>query len=213
MCLILSVITVAFSFCNMAWSLVEYRRYLRRSLPQIRGMPSGIPTAVYLFYKLGTISSVILSYSFLLTLSIYSTIAFTLFWLLGTTWAHWLQTDFCSSRVLELLYRAVVGVILIFSFFNVKGQNTKEAMVIFYICHSVISVTAPLLLAFLKPELQNTTYLWTVGGLIYGGLLVGLLCLVLYYRFLHPRPPESDEVDGLKTETATANRLRTFLLL
>lgn len=197
----------------MAWSLVDYRRYLRRSLPHIRDMPSGIPTAVYLFYKLGTVSSVILSYNLLLTLSIYSTIAFTLFWLLGTTWAHWLRTDFCSSRVLELLYRAVVGVILVFSFFNVKGQDAKEAMIVFYFFHSVVSVTAPLLLAFLKPELQSDAYFWTVGGLIYGGLLVGLSCLVLYYCFLHPRPPESDEVDGQKTETATSKRSRTFLQL
>ncbi|XP_017261952.1 XK-related protein 9 [Kryptolebias marmoratus] len=205
------IISVAFSFCNMAWSLVDYRCCLRKSLPHITDMPSGLPTAVYLLYKLGTITSLILSYSLLLTLSIYSTIAFTLFWLLATTWAHWLQTDFCSARVLELLYRAVVGVVLIFSFFNVKGKNTKEAMIIYYVFYGVISVTAPLSLALLKPELQKTVYFWTVCGLIYGGLLVGLLCLVLYYRFLHPRAPEADEVDGLKTETVTPERLKTFM--
>lgn len=195
----------------MAWSLVDYRSCFRRSLPDATDMPSGLPTAVYLLYKLGTITSAVLAYSLLLTLSVYSTIGVSVFWLLGTMWAHWLQTDFCTSRALELLYRAVVGVILLFSFFNVKGQNTKKAMLFYYFSHGVVTVTAPLLLAFLKPELQSTVYLWVVCGLVSGGLLVGLLCLVLYYRFLHPKPRELDEVDGLKIETATAKRLRTCL--
>ncbi|KAF7213941.1 XK-related protein 9 isoform X1 [Nothobranchius furzeri] len=223
---LLQIFSLAFSFCNIAWSLVDYWHCLRKSLPNVKDKSSRLPTAVYLIYKVCTITSIILSYSLYVTLSIYSTVGITIIWLLGTTWVHLLQTNFCSSRCLELLYRAVVGVILIFSFFNAKGKNTKEVMVVYYVFYSLVCVTAPLLLAFLKPEMRTAVFLWTVGGLIYGGLLFGLLSLHMYYRFLHPptsnaneenglsnqsRDDEADEVDGPRQETITNKRLKTFL--
>ncbi|XP_071341394.1 XK-related protein 9 [Trachinotus anak] len=212
-CSVLQYLSIVFSFLNIAWALVDYRRCLRRSLPQIREMPSGLPTAIYLLYKLCTITSHILSYSLLLILSTYSTIALTVLWLLMTIWTHLLHTNFCSSKGLELLYRAVIGVILTFTFFNVKGQDTKVAMTFYYIFHFLINVMAPLLLALLKPELQTATFLLTVSALILGGSLLGLLSLVLYYLLLHPRGKwrEADEVDGLGNETVAMRRMRNFL--
>ncbi|XP_044031525.1 XK-related protein 9 [Siniperca chuatsi] len=212
-CSVMQYLSMAFSFFNIAWALVDYRRCLRRSLSHIREMPSGLPTAIYLLYKLCTITSHILSYTLLLILSPYSTIALTILWLLGTTWTHLLQTNFCSSRGLELLYRAVIGVILTFTFFNVKGQDTKVAMIIYYLFYCVINIMAPLLLAFLKPELQTATFLLTVGGLIFGGSVLGLMCLTVYYLLLHPREKwrEADEVDGQGNRTETTRRIKNFL--
>uniref|UniRef100_A0A3Q0SWW2 XK-related protein n=1 Tax=Amphilophus citrinellus TaxID=61819 RepID=A0A3Q0SWW2_AMPCI len=210
---VMQCISVAFSFFNIAWALVDYRRCLRRSLPHIREMPSGLPTAIYLLYKICTITSLVLSYSLLLILSVYTTVALTVLWLLGTTWAHLLETKFCSTRSLEILYRAVIGVILTFTFFNVNGQDTKVAMTTYYIFYTVINIMAPLLLALLKPELQTSTLLLTVSGLICGCSVLGLVCLTLYYSFLHPRGVwrEADEVDGLGKETKSTRRIRNFL--
>lgn len=212
-CSVLQCLSMVFSFFNIAWALVDYRRCLRRSLPHIREMPSGLPTAVYLLYKLCTITSHILSFTLFLILSPYSTIALTILWLLGTAWTHLLQTSFCSSGKLELLYRAVIGVILTFTFFNVKGQDTKIAMIIYYLFYVVVNIIAPSLLALLKPELQTATFFLTISGLIFGGSMLGLVCLMLYYLFLHPREKwgEADEVDGLEKETETTRRIRNFL--
>ncbi|KAG7225084.1 hypothetical protein INR49_014540 [Caranx melampygus] len=158
-------------------------------------MPSGLPTLVYLLYKICTITSCILGYSLLLVLSTVSTIGLIILWVLGTVWTHYLQTTFCSSKGLEFLYRAVIGAILTFTFFNVKGQDTKVAMTIYYIFHSALNIMAPILLALLKPELQSATFFWTVSGLIIGGSLLGLLNLVVYYLLLHPKGKwrEADE--------------------
>ncbi|XP_029313949.1 LOW QUALITY PROTEIN: XK-related protein 9 [Cottoperca gobio] len=210
-CSVMQYLSMAFSFFNIAWALVDYRRCLRRSLPQIREMPSGLPTAIYLLYKLCTITSHILSYTLLLILSPYSAIGLTVLWLLGTMWTHLLQTNFCSSGSLELLYRAVIGVILTFTFFNVKGQDTKLAMIIYYLFFASVNITAPSLLALLRPELQMSTFLLTVSGFIFGGSVLGLVCLVLYYLLLHPREKrgEADEVDGPGSEST--RRIRNFL--
>lgn len=209
---LLQYLSVAFSFFSIAWALVDYRRCLRRSLPHINEMPSGLPTVVYLLYKLCTITSLILSYSLLLILSAYTSVALTIVWLLATTWTHVLQTNFCSCRGLELLYRAVIGVILMFTFFNVKGQDTKVAMVVYYFIFSLVVISSPLLLAWLKPEFNTSTWL-TLSILIFGGLFLGLVCLVLYYMLLHPTGTlqEADEVDGLSKENNTMKRIKTFL--
>lgn len=211
-CSVMQYLSMAVSFFNIAWALVDYRRCLRRSLPHVIEMPSGLPTVIYLLYKLGTITSHILSLTLLLLLSTYSTVAFTALWLLWTFWAHLLQTNFCSSRGLELVYRAVVGVILMFTFFNVKGKDTKVSMTLYYTFYSLVNISSPLLLVFLGPESQTLTFLLTVSGLIFGGLVLGLVCLVLYYLLLHPKEKlrEADEVDGLG-ETETTRRIRNCL--
>nr|XP_019942954.1 PREDICTED: XK-related protein 9 [Paralichthys olivaceus] len=210
---VMQYLSMAFSFFNLAWALVDYRRCLRRSLHHIREMPSGLPTAIYLLYKLCTITSHILSFSLLLILSSYSAVALVLFWLLMTTFTHLLHTNFCSSKGLELLYQAVIGVILTFTFFNVKGQDTKVLMTIYYIFHFLLNIMAPVMLALLKPELQTAPFLLPVVGLIAGGSVLGLVSLTLYYLFLHPRGKwrEADEVDGLGTETESMRRMRNFL--
>lgn len=99
-----------------------------------------------------------------------------------------------------------------FTFFNVKGKDTKVSMTLYYIFYSLVNISSPLLLVFLGPESQALTFLLTVSGLITGGLILGLVCLVLYYLLLHPKEKlrEADEVDGLG-ETETTRRIRNCL--
>ncbi|KAM9826969.1 XK-related protein 9 [Neosynchiropus ocellatus] len=163
---VVQYLSMAFSFCNIAWALVDLRRCQKRSQPQRRAMPSGLPTITYLFYKLFSITSHILSFILLLTLSTYSTIALAVLWLLGTIWTHFLQTHFCSNKCLEFVYRAVIGLILTFTFFNVKRQSTKIPMTVYYVQSSAKNIAAVLLLVFLKPEVQNTAYFLPVSCVI-----------------------------------------------
>lgn len=200
---------MGFSFLNIAWTLVDYRRCLRKSLPNIKEMPSGLPTVIYLIYKICTITSLILSYAIFLILSIYSTVVLITIWLLGTAWAHFLQTDFCSSRGLEFLFRAVTGVILTFTFFNVKGQGTRDAMIVYYFFHYTMNLTGPLLLAVYRPDLLCVSFV------ILGGSMTGLVCLAFYYLRMHPQDKcqETDEVDSPGKKTETMIRMHNLLLI
>lgn len=204
---------MSFSFVNAAWALVDYRQCLRRSLPDVKETPCGLPTAIYLFYKLFTITSRVLGYALLLIFSIYSTVGLTIVWLLGTIWTHRLHTDFCSSQSLEFLYRAVVGVVLTFTFFNVKGQGTKDAMITYYFLHSLVNVLSLLLLAIVRPELLTVTVLLCISVLMAACSVLGLGCLILHYLLLHPTEAwrEADEVDGLGIKAESKMRLKDFL--
>ncbi|XP_026056842.1 XK-related protein 9 [Carassius auratus] len=214
----LQYISMALSFLSIAWATVDYRRCLRQSLTYLNQMPSGVPTIVYLSYKIFTITPRILSLTLFIMLSPFSTVPMACIWLLGTLWAFLEQTSFCTSRALEHLYRAVVGVILIFTFFNIKGQNTRVHMTLYYtfsVCHNL---SAPIVLFLLKPESERTDYFLPILFFILVSNLMGLGFLGLYYSLLHPREPGKegkraegmDETDGMKNETKTT-RLQNFL--
>lgn len=206
-------ISMAVSFVNIAWTTVDYRRCLRRSLPHINEMPSGIPTAVYLSYKIFTITPRILSLTLFIMLSTFSTLGMALIWLVATIWAFVENTEFCTSRVLEHLYRAIVGVILIFTFFNIKGENTKVHMTLYYIFTVCHNLAAPILLFLLKPGSERADYFLPIIFFILLSNSLGLGFLGLYYSLLHPHKPVGDEVDGmekLKPEPKTT-RLDRFL--
>ncbi|XP_057679715.1 XK-related protein 9 [Corythoichthys intestinalis] len=206
--------SMIFSFFNISWALVDYRRCLRRSLPHIQEMPSGLPTAIYLLYKLCTIGSHILSYSLLLVLNPYCVIALVAFlWLLGTLWSHVLGTHFCTTRRHEIVYRIVVGFILTNTFFNVKGKDTKRDMAVYYIVYSFINMTSPLLLGFLKPEVQKEMFFLVISGFIIGGTVLGMVFLLSYYGYMHPREKkrEADEVDGIGNNIVKTSRMSKFL--
>ncbi|XP_030204214.1 XK-related protein 9 [Gadus morhua] len=225
-------VCMAFSCLNAAWALVDYRRCLRRSLPAAQEMPAGLPTAVYLLYKLLTLASRLLAFSLLLCLSPYALGGLAALWLLGTLWAYRLQTSFCTRRTTEWVYRAAVGAVLTFTFFNVKGQATRTPMTLYYLLHAAVNAAAPLLFALLwKPPLSlpGTTaapplaptatelwYFWAVVGAIAVGTGAGLLCLAVYYARMHPpgKRREADEVDGPGGGAPPGGvRMRKFLQL
>ncbi|XP_067291184.1 XK-related protein 9 [Pseudorasbora parva] len=208
----LQYISMAVSFINIAWATVDYRRCLRRSLTHINEMPSGIPTAVYLFYKIFTITPRILSFTLFIMLSTFTTLAMAFVWLVGTIWAFVEETEFCTSRVLEYLYRAIVGVILVFTFFNIKGENTKVPMTMYYIVSVCQNLAAPILLFLLKPESERTDYFLPIMFFILMSNSLGLGFLGLYYSLLHPRGRAADEPDGMGIlEAETKTRFDKFL--
>lgn len=189
------------SFCGISISTVDYQISLRKSLPDKDEFPV-LSKLVYLFYKLLTITSWILSISLITRLSVKSSvILLTFLWICGFTWTLKQHTAFCKSKKMEYLYRTVVGIILIFTFFNIKGRKTKVCISIYYATHTVITLGILFVYMFWKPSIIKDIYFTIVSILIIVSLLLGIVFLVVYYRRFHPtaycRPQAcSDEVDG-----------------
>lgn len=205
-------ISMSVSFVTVAWCTVDYWRCLRRSLPNTDEMPRGIPTVVYLLYKVLTISARILSLTLLIMLNTFTLLGLLFIWLVGTVWAHVVNTSFCTSRWLEELYRGVIGVILIFTFFNVKGKKTRTVMCVYYLLSLLQNLSAPFLLFLFDPTSEISDYFLPVTLFILMSNVAGLGFLIVYYAALHPQRNQSDEVDGPAIITSRT-RMEQFLSL
>lgn len=192
--------TIGISFCAISWSTLDYQVSLRKSLPDKNVFSGPCPKFIYLFYKLSTLLSWILSVVLLLFLNVKIALFLLLFlWFLGILWAFKKQTQFCASISMEFLYRVVVGFILIFTFFNIKGQNTKCPMSCYYTVR-VLATSGILAVFWVCPlSVFNLDYFLPISITVVLTLLLGIIFLIVYYGTLHPnrrKETKPDEIDG-----------------
>ncbi|XP_063779968.1 XK-related protein 9 isoform X1 [Pseudophryne corroboree] len=179
--------SILISVSSISWSTVDYQMSLRKSLPGKKGISVGFPMFSYVFYKLFTLTSWLLSIVFLLTCNvhIFTTLVIML-GIAGFCWASMQHTDFCQNTRMEILYRVVVGIILIFTFFNVKGSRTRIPISVYY-CVRVLMTTGILTLCFyLKPAFIFTFIFAVLSIAVVAALGFGILFLIIYYAYFHP---------------------------
>ncbi|NXC02078.1 XKR9 protein, partial [Orthonyx spaldingii] len=210
---------IIMSFCGISLSMVDYEISLRKSLPDKNEFRVS-SKFMYLFYKLFTISSWILSISLVTLLSVrIMVLLLIVLWICGFAWTLNQHTTFCKSKKMEYLYRTVVGIILIFSFFNVKGRRTKVCVSIYYATHTVVTLGIVFVYMFWKPFIIKEIHFTIVSILTIAGLVVGIIFLVVYYRHFHPSTywrsqACSDEVDGVagQKDRVKTGRFQNFLM-
>ncbi|XP_036590330.1 XK-related protein 9 isoform X2 [Trichosurus vulpecula] len=206
---------IVISCCAISWSTVDYHIALRKSLPDKKLLSGVCPKVMYLLYKLLTFISWILSVSLFTKLNVnLGLILLLIFWLSGITWACIQQTTFCTSKCMEILYRVVVGFILIFTFFNVKGENTKFPMSAYYTMRVLVTSGILAVFWFCRPPPEHQTFFRAITIITVVALLLGILCLIVYYTSFHPNRSKEkktfDELDGRTPPRAC--RIRHFLM-
>ncbi|XP_040851662.1 XK-related protein 9-like [Ochotona curzoniae] len=207
-------LSIMVSCCAVSWSTVDYQIALRKSLPDKNLLNGNCAKATYLFYKLFTLLSWMLSVVLLLFLNLKIALILLLFlWLLGVMWAFKQQTQFCTSLSMEFLYRIVVGFILIATFFNIKGQNTKCPMSCYYSVRVLITLGILIVFWVYPLHVFSSEYFITISITIILSLLLGITFLIVYYGIFHPNRIEEtkfDEVDGKSIQRGC--RMRYFLM-
>ncbi|NWU81244.1 XKR9 protein, partial [Onychorhynchus coronatus] len=207
------------SVCGISFSMLDYQISLRKSLPD-KGeffVPSKF---TYLFYKLFTITSWVLSISLMTLQSVRISVILLMFlWICGFTWTLKQCTTFCKSKKMEYLYRTVVGIILIFTFFNIKGRRTKFCISIYYATHTVVTLGILFGHMFWKLSIIKEIRFKIVSILTILLLVLGIIFLVVYYRHFHPTANYRsqacfDEVDGVsgQKDRVKTSRFQNFLM-
>lgn len=210
---------IIMSFCGISLSMVDYQISLRKSLPD-KDEFHVLSKFTYVFYKLLTITSWILSMSLITLLSVRISVILLIFlWICGFTWTLKQHTTFCKSKKMEYLYRTVVGIILFFSFFNIKGRRTKVCISIYYATHTVVTLGILFVYMFWRPSIIKEICFTIVSILTISSLVLGIIFLVVYYSHFHPTiycTPQacSDEVDGVagQKDRMKTGRFLNFLM-
>ncbi|NXJ01568.1 XKR8 protein, partial [Psophia crepitans] len=193
------------AFLCVTWSLLDYHQSLRSFLQDKYELSLG-SSIIYFLWNLFLICPRILTVALFALFWPYGVaVHFPLVWVAMFVWVSLQGTDFMESPGPEQLYRAMVAVILYFSWFNVAQGRTLYRSIIY---HGFILVDSTLLaLAWLWCRSPSDEHLYLVP-VVCAALpcyLLGLVLRVTYYKWLHPnvwlqQEGACDEVDANRSE-------------
>ncbi|KAL4629357.1 XK-related protein 8-like [Arapaima gigas] len=186
----------AISMLSMAWMVVDYHRSLRSYLPEKAQQAWG-SSVIYFVWNLLLMGPRVCSLAmFASTLPTCLPLHFVLLWPPLVLWAALQKTAFMESVSGEWLYRAVVGLIWYFSWFNVSEGHTGGRALLY---HLFMTADGAILVStwwcYRDPEETQLYAPWLVAVLLLSTLL-GLLLKLLYYQRFHPMlmpPPAAGE--------------------
>ncbi|NXJ70343.1 XKR8 protein, partial [Rostratula benghalensis] len=174
------------AFLCVAWSLLDYHKSLRSFL-QHKYELSWQSSIIYFLWNLFLICPRILVVALFALLWPYAVaFHFSLVGLAMFLWVSLQGTDFMESSGPEQLYRAMVAVILYFSWFNVAKGRTLYRSIIY---HGFILVDSMLLaLSWLWCQFPSDehSYLVLLLSAALPCYLLGLALRATYYKCLHP---------------------------
>ncbi|XP_062291291.1 XK-related protein 8.3 [Scomber scombrus] len=180
-------VSIAASTTSIVWMVVDYHRSLRSFLPDKAKQGWG-SSLVYFLWNLLLIAPRVAAIAlFSSVLPGYIAAHFLMMWVVFVLWAWRQRTDFMDSAGGEWLYRATVGLIWYFSWFNVAEGRTRGRSIIY---HSFMAIDGGILLTtwwcYRDPVLSQSYALPLLITLPLSYLL-GLLFKALYYCCFHPK--------------------------
>ncbi|KAL9980918.1 hypothetical protein ACROYT_G009560 [Oculina patagonica] len=210
---LLTTVAAACSLVSMIWAILAYSKSLR----DFRKQGYVLSAAGLCFQTLWRISMVTSRVVAMVLFASYFKqwlfVAVGAHWMIMTTWLICQRTRFCTDEdgkehpCREKLFSAVIGFIYIFCFFNTREGMTRKRVVLFY---SIILVENSLFVSMWYPHRTFRGIMSIAAlGVVWGGLVFGIVCMMLYYRFYHPSLPvrgiflqkRSFDLEGEKTHT------------
>ncbi|XP_070702814.1 XK-related protein 8.3 [Pempheris klunzingeri] len=185
-------VSIAASTTSIAWMVVDYHRSLRSFLPDKAKQGWGSSLMYFLWNLLLIAPRVAALALFASVLPGYISAHFLMLWFIFVLWVWRQRTDFMDSVSGEWLYRATVGLIWYFSWFNVAEGQTRGRSIIY---HSFITTDGGILLATwwcYRDPVQTEPYALALLITLPSSYLLGLIFKTLYYCCFHPklwRPP------------------------
>lgn len=189
----LTAVAAACSLVSMIWAILAYSKSLRDFRKQ-----GYVLSAAGLFFqvlwRISVVSSrVVAMVLFASYFKQWLFVAVGAHWIIMTMWLICQRTRFCTDEdgnehpYREKLFSAVIGFIYIFCFFNTREGMTRKRVVLFY---SIILVENSLFVSMWYPHRTFRGIMAiTALGVVWGGLVFGIVCMLIYYRFYHPSLP------------------------
>eukprot|EP00057_Strongylocentrotus_purpuratus_P026360 XP_011680834.1 PREDICTED: uncharacterized protein LOC590700 [Strongylocentrotus purpuratus] len=177
--------SAAVSLFSLCWALGAYSR-AHRKVRRDKKVVSWPGLVLQTLWRIGMISSRVMALVlFASVFKAYIFLAVGIHWIGMMVWVHLQKTDFCTHPLEERLFNCVVAVIYIFCFFNLKEGKSRKRVLVFY---SIMFVeNTVLLLVWYSYRTIGEWYNVAGFTIVFGGYGIGVVSMILYYRYLHPR--------------------------
>ncbi|XP_038157530.1 XK-related protein 4 isoform X1 [Cyprinodon tularosa] len=178
--------TAAASLVSLAWALASYQKALRESREDKKPL-SYLAVIIQLCWHFFTIAARVITFAlFASVFQLYFGIFIVLHWCIMTFWIVHCETDFCISKWEEIVFDMVVGIIYIFSWFNVKEGCTRYRLSIYYLVVLVENTTLSALWFLYRSHKTTDAFAVPALCVIFSSFLTGLVFMLMYYAFFHP---------------------------
>uniref|UniRef100_A0A8C4X5R0 XK-related protein n=1 Tax=Erpetoichthys calabaricus TaxID=27687 RepID=A0A8C4X5R0_ERPCA len=182
--------TAAASLVSLAWALASYQKALRDSRDDKKPI-SYLAVIIQFCWHFFTIAARVITFAlFASVFQLYFGIFIVLHWCIMTFWIVHCETEFCITKWEEIVFDMVVGIIYIFSWFNVKEGRTRCRLFIYYFV-ILLENTALSALWYLY-RVPHSTDSFAIPALcvIFSSFLTGIVFMLMYYAFFHPNGPK-----------------------
>ncbi|KAK6492006.1 XK-related protein 4 [Huso huso] len=182
-------LTAAASLVSLAWALASYQKALRDSRDDKKPI-SYLAVIIQFCWHFFTIAARVITFAlFASVFQLYFGIFIVLHWCIMTFWIVHCETEFCITKWEEIVFDMVVGIIYIFSWFNVKEGRTRCRLFIYYFV-ILLENTALSALWYLYRAPQITdAFAIPALCVVFSSFLTGIVFMLMYYAFFHPNGP------------------------
>ncbi|XP_075871626.1 XK-related protein 4 [Nelusetta ayraudi] len=181
--------TAAASLVSLAWALASYQKALRESRDDKKPI-SYLAVTIQFCWHFFTIAARVITFAlFASVFQLYFGIFIVLHWSIMTFWIVHCETDFCISKWEEIVFDMVVGIIYIFSWFNVKEGRTRCRLLIYYLVILMENAALSALWYLYRSPLATDSFAVPALCVIFSSFLTGVVFMLMYYAFFHPNGP------------------------
>ncbi|KAF7494079.1 XK-related protein 6 [Sarcoptes scabiei] len=177
-------ISILVSLISLSWSLVTYLRILRMSLPHKHNMnwKSTIAQFSWRFFMIA--SRVVALALFASEFTYYISIVCSVHWLIMFLWIVTMKTTFCTNRLEELFYNALLGAIFIFCYFNPVDSPSRRRYLFYY----SVMFTENIIILILWYQICDPNKWYRLPAFIFYFLSfsIGIILMIVYYVGFHP---------------------------
>uniref|UniRef100_UPI00358E52D9 XK-related protein 8-like isoform X2 n=1 Tax=Myxine glutinosa TaxID=7769 RepID=UPI00358E52D9 len=191
------------SFFSISWMLLDHKRTMCKSQGNESKLQGLGCCTVYLLFNLLLVTPRVVSIALYVSSVKYYIIShLAIELILMLIFCYFMKTDFTTSRIMEWIYRLVISICLIYTWFNVMKGPTKRYRVTYH-CFIIIDTSSMLTLAWWFWKSEHCPHggfvVIVVASAVAASYMLGLVITCAYYKWKkYPLPRcVNDEIDGV----------------
>ncbi|NXB93571.1 XKR4 protein, partial [Vidua macroura] len=197
-------LTAAASLVSLAWALASYQKALRDSRDDKKPI-SYMAVIIQFCWHFFTIAARVITFAlFASVFQLYFGIFIVLHWCIMTFWIVHCETEFCITKWEEIVFDMVVGIIYIFSWFNVKEGRTRCRLFIYYFVILLENTALSVLWYLYKAPPISDAFAIPALCVVFSSFLTGVVFMLMYYAFFHPNGPRFGQSPSCACEDPAA---------
>uniref|UniRef100_A0A8B9BKW5 XK-related protein n=2 Tax=Anser TaxID=8842 RepID=A0A8B9BKW5_9AVES len=192
------------SLVSLAWALASYQKALRDSRDDKKPI-SYMAVIIQFCWHFFTIAARVITFAlFASVFQLYFGIFIVLHWCIMTFWIVHCETEFCITKWEEIVFDMVVGIIYIFSWFNVKEGRTRCRLFIYYFVILLENTALSALWYLYKAPPISDAFAIPALCVVFSSFLTGIVFMLMYYAFFHPNGPRFGQSPSCACEDPAA---------